>query len=55
MLNSFKIRQVLLLILAVIVVVLITTVAFNYSSIRDVEDASKKQSQEILPNLFDFQ
>jgi len=55
MLNNLKIKQILLLVSGVVMAVLIATVALNYSSIKGIEDATKKQSSEILPNLFDFQ
>ncbi|MBE0515032.1 MAG: methyl-accepting chemotaxis protein [Sulfurimonas sp.] len=35
--------------------VLVATVAINYSSLRGIEEEVKKQSEEILTNLFDFQ
>jgi len=55
LLNNLKIRQILLLISGFVMATLIATVAFNYNSIRGIEDSVKKQGDEILPNLFDFQ
>lgn len=55
MLNNLKIKQILILISGVVMAVLVATVVFNYNSVRDIEHSVKKQGEEILPNLFDFE
>lgn len=53
-LNNFKIKQILLFVSVIVVGVLLLTTAANYKSISVIEKHSNEQSQEVLPNLFDF-
>ncbi len=55
LLNNLKIKQILVLISVIVMSVLIVTFAFNYSSTKDIENSVKKQGEEVLPNLFDFE
>lgn len=55
MLNNLKIKQILVLVSGIVMAVLVATVAINYSSLRGIEEEVKKQNEEILTNLFDFQ
>lgn len=54
MLNNFKIKQILVFVSAVVIGVLLLTTAVNYRSMNAIEERSNEQSQEVLPNLFDF-
>lgn len=54
LLNNFKIKSVLVGVATVVMAVLVSSTMVNYSSISTIETEAKEQSEEILPNLFDF-
>ncbi|MFA7354629.1 MAG: methyl-accepting chemotaxis protein, partial [Sulfurimonadaceae bacterium] len=54
LLNNFKIKQILLFVSVIVVGVLLLTTVTNYKSMSVIEEHSNEQSQEVLPNLFDF-
>lgn len=54
LLNNFKIKQILVVVSAVVLGVLLLTAAVNYKSMSVIEEHSSEQSEEVLPNLFDF-
>ncbi|OHD98322.1 MAG: hypothetical protein A3E21_01135 [Sulfurimonas sp. RIFCSPHIGHO2_12_FULL_36_9] len=54
MLNNFKIKQILAVVASVVLGILVVTTVVNDSNISTIKEKSNKQSEEILPNLFDF-
>ncbi|MDQ1244471.1 MAG: methyl-accepting chemotaxis protein, partial [Campylobacterota bacterium] len=54
LLNNFRIKQILVVVSAVVLGVLLLTTVVNYKSVSVIEEHSNEQSQEVLPNLFDF-
>ena len=54
MLNNFKIKQILAVVASVVLGILVVTTVVNDSNISTIKEESNKQSEEILPNLFDF-
>lgn len=54
MLNNFKIKQILAMVASVVLGILVVTTVVNDSNISTIKEKSNKQSEEILPNLFDF-
>jgi methyl-accepting chemotaxis protein len=54
LLNNFKIKQILVFVSAIVIGVLLLTTVANYKSMSVIEEHSNEQSQEVLPNLFDF-
>jgi len=53
-LNNFKIKQILAVVASVVLGILVVTTVVNDSNISTIKEKSNKQSEEILPNLFDF-
>lgn len=53
-LNNFKIKQVLVFVSTAVLGVLLLTMVVNHKSISMIEEHSYEQSEEVLPNLFDF-
>ncbi len=53
-LNNFKIKQILLGSVSMVLVVLITTVVLSQNDLSSIQEESSAQSEEILPNTFDF-
>ena len=52
--NGFKIKQILMGAASLVVGVLLVSTILNYSSMKNIEDRSSEQMNEVLPNLFDF-
>lgn len=53
-LNNFKIKQILVFVSSAVLGVLLLTMVVNHKSISMIEEHSHEQSEEVLPNLFDF-
>ncbi|MBW6489406.1 methyl-accepting chemotaxis protein [Sulfurimonas sp.] len=54
LLNNFKIKQILVFVSVIVIGVLLFTTVVNHKSMNMIEEHSNKQSEVVLPNLFDF-
>lgn len=52
--NNFRIRHILAASVSFVLVILLISGAVNHSSMDAISKDSKKQMEEVLPNLFDF-
>lgn len=52
--NNFRIRHILAASVSFVLVILLVSGAVNHTSMGEISKDSKKQMEEVLPNLFDF-